>query len=101
MARIDTAAFIGNCEKYDLDEGGSELRWSQGEVILISDGSNIIKQGACTAYYKVGEAVLNLWDANEERKESSSTSAQRLLPSKWNPKGKHSDGAWRMDVTLK
>ena len=68
---------------------------------MISDGSNIIKQGARTACYKVGEAVLILWDANKERKESSSTSAQRLLPSKWNPKGKHSDGAWRMDVTLK
>ena len=31
------------CEKYDLDEGGSELRWSRGKAILISDGSNIRK----------------------------------------------------------
>ena len=52
MPKIDKT-LIGTrldiCEKYDLDEGGSELRWSQGEVILISDGSNIIKQGARTA----------------------------------------------------
>ena len=81
--------------------GGSELRGSQGKVILISDGSNIIKQGARTACYKVGEEVLISWDANEERNESSLTSAQRLIPSKWDPKGKRSDGAWRMDVTLR
>ena len=88
-------------EKYDLDEGGTELRWSQDKVVLISNGSNIIKQGARTACYKVGETVLILWDANEERNESSSTSSLRLLPSKWNPKGQHSDGTWRMDVILK
>ena len=49
-----------------------------------------MKQGARTACYNVGEAVLICWDTNEERNEPSSTSAQRLLPSKWNPKGKHS-----------
>ena len=75
--------------------------WSQGEVVFISYGSNIIKEGARTACYKAGETVLILWDANEERNEFSSTSAQRLLPSKWNPKGKHSNGAWRMHVALK
>ena len=26
------------CESYDLDEGGSELRWSQGKVVSISNG---------------------------------------------------------------
>ena len=29
------------CEKYSLDKGGSELRWSQGKVVLVSNGSNI------------------------------------------------------------
>jgi len=96
MQKIDKT-LIGTrldiCEKYYLDKGGSELRWSKSKVVLISDGSNIIKQGARTACYRVGEGVLILWDTNEERNESSSTSALRLLPSKWNPKGKHSYGA--------
>ena len=29
------------CCSYDLDAGGSELRWSQGKVVLVSDGHNI------------------------------------------------------------
>ena len=40
-------------EKYDLDKGGSELRWSQGKVVLILDGSNIIKQGSRTACFRL------------------------------------------------
>ena len=87
------------CESYDLDEGGSELRWSQGKVVLISNGSNIVKIGSRIACYKPREAVLICWDGNEERKEPSTTSPQRLLPSKWNPK-RHSHGAWRMEIIL-
>ena len=34
------------CEKYNLNDGGSGLRWSQEEVIEISDGKNILKPGA-------------------------------------------------------
>ena len=30
------------CESYNLDKGGTELRWSQGEVVLVSDGFNIV-----------------------------------------------------------
>ena len=39
------------CERYELDEGGSELRWSQGEVVKVSDRSNILKPGARSACY--------------------------------------------------
>ena len=39
-----------------------------------------------------------LWDANQERKEPASESAFRMLPSKWNPRGAHFEGAWRLDV---
>ena len=46
------------CHTWDLEEGGTELRWSQGEVIEISNGSNILKPGAHAACYKKGEAVM-------------------------------------------
>ena len=86
------------CENYDLEEGGSELRWSQGKVVLVSNDSNIVKIGYHTAFYKAGEIVLICWDTNEERNEPSTTSAQRLLPKKWNPKGGYSNGSWRVDI---
>ena len=88
------------CLIYELDVGGTELRWCQGEVILISDGSNILKPGARTAKFKAGEAVRIRWDANIDRNEPVHTTAQRLLPTKWNPKGKHSDGCWRFDLKV-
>ena len=80
------------CESYDLEEGGSELRWNQGKVVLVSNGANIVKIGSITACYKSGEAVMICWDSNNDRNEPTSTSPQRLLPSKWNPKI-HSNGA--------
>ena len=64
----------------------------------MSDGTNIVKPGKLTACFKAGEAVMMRWDACEECNEQVSESAQRLLPSRWNPKGKHSDGSWRIDV---
>ena len=98
---IDSTSPIGKrldvCEKYILDDGGTELRWSQGEVVSVSDGFNILKPGACRAKYKAGEAVMIRWDANIDRNEVASTSAQRLLP--WNPKGKHTEGCWRLDLS--
>ena len=40
------------------------------------------------------------WDANEDQFEPSTIPSQRILSSKWNPKGKHTEGAWRFDVVL-
>ena len=101
MPKIDSS-LVGKrldiCEKYTLVEGSTELRWSQGKVILVSNGSNIIKLESRTAYYKKGEAVMICWDANPDRNEESTTSAQRIMTSKWNPKGCHMEGAWRMDI---
>ena len=88
------------CDKYDLEEGGTEIRWSQGEVIAISDGFNMLKLGARTVKFKLGESVMINWDANPDRNERSSTSAQQLLRTKWNPRGKHSDGCWRFDLKV-
>ena len=86
------------CCEWNLEEGGTELRWSQGEVVDVSDGSNILKTGARSACYKKGEAVMIRWDADKDRNEHSHVSSQRLLPSKWNPKKEHSEGAWRFDI---
>ena len=49
--------------------------------------------------FKKGERVLMRWDANEAYNEPSITSAQWLLPTKWNPKEKHTEGAWRLDIS--
>ena len=46
------------CESYDLEGGSSELRYSQDKVVLVSNGSKIIKLVLCTACYKTGEAVM-------------------------------------------
>ena len=81
-------------------DGGSELRWCQGEVVRVSNGSNILRTNARTACYNAGEAVLMRWDESKERNEPASESAQRLLPSKWNPRGKHTDGSWRFDIDI-
>ena len=43
-------------------------------------------------------AVMIKWDANKDPNEDISTSSQRLLPSKWNPRGKHVVGGWRLDI---
>ena len=53
-----------------------------GEVILISDGCNLIKPGTKRAKFKAGEAVLVRWDANPDRNEPIHTTAIKLLTSK-------------------
>lgn len=80
--------------------GGSDLRWSQGVVTLVSDGTNIYKPGAVSAKFKAGEGVNIKWDACPGRGEAeSSTTAVALLPSKWNPRsGEPREGWWRLDV---
>ena len=35
---------------------------------------------------------------NSDGNEESTTSAQRLITYKWNPKGSHIEGAWRIDI---
>ena len=42
---------------------------------------------------QTNEDVVICWDANEKRSEPSTISSQRILPSKWNPKGKYIEGA--------
>ena len=87
------------CFEWNLEEGGTELRWSQGEVVDVSDGTNILKPGARTACYKKGEAVMIRWDEDQDLNEPSHVSAQRLFASKWNPKKEHTKGSWRLDIT--
>ena len=82
------------CCSHTLDGSGSELRWSQGKVTLVSNGSNMLK-GSKSAQYGAGETVMISWDACPERGEPATVSAQP----KWNPKGAHTAGGvahpWR------
>ena len=90
---------LGVCYEWNIEEGGTELRWSQSEVVDISNGSNILKPGVhILAYSNKGEAVTIRWDEDIYISEISRVSSQRLLPSKWNSKKEYSNGAWRFDV---
>ena len=88
------------CCLCDLEEGGSVLRWCQGEVTKVSNGKNTKTPGCPRACCKKGEAVNIMWDAIEERGEDSVELPQRLLPSKWNPKRDHAEGCWRLNVRV-
>ena len=44
--------------QYCLDDGGNEILWSQGEVILVSDGGDFPNKQVLKACYKSGEAVM-------------------------------------------
>ena len=71
---------------FELDDGSSTLRWCQGEVLSVVEGSR-------------DPAVEVEWDAMPDVAgfEDSQVSNQRLLPSLWN---KDKDGGWRMDVEI-
>ena len=87
--------------QYFIDDSGTELCWSQGEVILVSYGTNIPKNQGRQACYKAGEAVMIPWDKNEEINEAVSELPQHLLRQKWNPMVTHSHGFWIFDVEIK
>jgi len=86
---------------YDLDAGGTEVRWAAGEVIEVSDGTNLIKPGTTRAKIPKGEGALIRWDdAWEPTKpggEPVRESAVVLARAKWNPKGVQREGSWRFD----
>eukprot|EP00957_Ditylum_brightwellii_P014919 1125041-Ditylum_brightwellii.AAC.2 len=67
------------------------LVWRQGIVLAISDSTNMAKIGHRSAKYKKEEAIMICWDANEDLEETSTESSQKLLKSKWNLKGRHSE----------
>ena len=67
---------------------------------MIYDESNILKPGTRTAKFKAGEAVCIYWNVNIDINNPIHITAQRLLPTEWNPKGKHSDGSWRFDLKV-
>ena len=68
------------CFEWNIEEGGKKLRWSQGQVVNVSNGSNILKPGAWTSCYKNGEAVTIKWDEKKDGNELSYISSQCLLP---------------------
>ena len=51
------------CFEYNLEDGsGVEVRWSAGEVVAISDGTNCPIPGKPRAKFKAGEAAMMRWD---------------------------------------
>jgi len=88
---------IDVCCRYELAEGGAELRWCAGEVVTISNGSNIRKPPpARSAYFGPGEAVMVRWDANAARDEEESESTAQLPPSmRWQKGAPLAEGVWR------
>ena len=82
---------------YDLENGSTDLRWCQGLVNEISDGSNMVQLGKRTKSkcYDANKAVMVLWDPIPELDMPEQETVQPLLPSKWN---KQVVGSWRFDV---
>jgi hypothetical protein len=71
----------------DIDARNNSLRWCQGEVIGVVDGSS-------------KPTVTVEWDPTPDiaGSENGSISDQVLLPTKWNKD--NNVGAWRMDVDV-
>ena len=89
------------CLQYFLDDGRTEIYWSQEEVILVSYEANIPKKQVQQACYKAGEAVIILWEKNKEINAAVIEFPQSLLKSKCNPMATHSHGSWIFDVEIR
>ena len=84
--------------QYPYDDGsGSELLWAAGKVVAVSDGTNIVKEGAVTAIGQVQGGGGGGGAVGRERGEGGGGQhlAKPLLRTKWN---KAVQGAWRMDL---
>ena len=78
----------------DLDADDELLMWSQGVIQVVSDGTNIIKEGG--GFHKRGDCQV-LWDRNESRNEDASSSIVCLPACNFN---KYIENSWRLDVNL-
>ena len=68
------------CVAYNKYEGRTDLKWSQGEMIIVSNGSNIAKSGSRSAFFKAVEAIIIRWDAKVSYGEEVIDTSQRILP---------------------
>jgi len=78
----------------DDNDDSDILMWSQGTIQLVSNGSNIPKEGG--GFHKKGDVKV-LWDANADRNEEESISVVSIPKSLFN---KHLQDSWRLDITL-
>ena len=78
----------------DSDTEDEILMWSQGVIQMVSDGTNIIKEGG--GFYKRGDCQV-LWDRNESRNEEASISVVSLPACNFN---KYVKNSWRLDINL-
>ena len=78
----------------DSDTKDKILMWSQGIMQMVSDGTNIIKEGG--GFHKRGDYQV-LWDRNESRNEEASISVVSLPAYNFN---KYVENSWRLDINL-
>lgn len=80
---------------------GTEVRWAAGEVIEVSDGTNLIKPGTVRAKIPKGEGAKIHWDDAWEPTKAGGEPVREsdvvLARTKWNPKGVQRAGSWRFD----
>lgn len=68
--------------------------WSQGVIQVVSNRSNIIKEGG--GFHKRSDCQV-LWDCDESRNEDASISVLSLPACNFN---KHIQNSWRLDINL-
>ena len=62
-------------------DGSTLLEWCHGEIVAIKNAKT--------------NTVQVEWDQQFVRTKNESKTFEKLLPSKWNPRGEHTKGAWR------
>jgi hypothetical protein len=67
--------------EYTEPDGSTMLEWCHGEIIAIKNAKT--------------NTVKVAWDPQFVRTKDERETNEKLLPTKWNPKGKHTKGAWR------
>ena len=84
--------------QYFINNGTTDIFWSQGEVILVLDGTNIPNNQGWKACYKAEEAVMIRLEKNKEINEAVSELPQRLIRLKWNHMVTHGHGYWSLTL---
>ena len=86
---------IDSLFEFDSDDSEEMIRWCQGEVIEVCDGT-WLKPYARTAKFKENEAVRVRWDAIEECCIPVHETILVVQRHKWR---KHVIGGWRLDLS--
>ena len=78
----------------DLDADDEILMQGQGVIQVVSDGTNIIKEGR--GFHKRSDCKV-LWNRNESRNEDAISSVVSLPAYNFN---EYIENSWRLDVNI-